>query len=187
MKPYATDDPTPETADVINPPDSGQTGYEPICAEGVTGLPVSRLKSILVPIDFSLDSEKALAYAVSLARQFNAMVTLLHVSQVQFYANEFAYMPIEDWAMCEAVRTRLNALANRKVGPDILGATLVRNGVPYEAIAKTAREINADMIVVSTRGYTGLKHLVAGSTAERVVRYAPCPVLVVHERERDFI
>jgi nucleotide-binding universal stress UspA family protein len=180
MKPYITEDPTPETADC------GQTGYEPLCGEEVA-TPVPRLQTILVPVDFTPDSEKSLTYAVCLAKQFGARITLLHVSQVQFCGTEFAYMPIEDWAICEGVRTRLDALVERKVGLDLLGATLVRHGVCFEVITCVAREINADMIVVSTHGYTGLKHLMAGSTAERVVRHAPCPVLVVHPQERDFV
>jgi len=141
------------------------------------------MKNILVPIDFSDGAKKALAYAIPLARQFNAKITLLHVSQVQFYANEFAHLPIDEAAMKECVRGRLEAMARGCIAPELLKETLVRHGVAFDEITKVARELCADMIVINTHGYTGLKHVVMGSTAERVVRYAGCPVLVVRDRE----
>ena len=60
----------------------------------------------------------------------------------------------------------------------------IRSGRPYEQIVRLAREIDADLIVLSTRGHSGLKHLLLGSTAERVVRNAPCPVLVARKRKQ---
>jgi len=60
----------------------------------------------------------------------------------------------------------------------------IRRGRPYEEIVRLAREIDVDLIVLSTRGHSGLKHLLLGSTAERVVRYAPCPVLIARKRKR---
>ena len=61
---------------------------------------------------------------------------------------------------------------------------VVRDGKPFEEICHTAKTVGADMIVLTTHGYTGLKHVWLGSTVERVVRHAPCPVLVVRELER---
>jgi universal stress protein A len=66
-------------------------------------------------------------------------------------------------------------------------ATLQRPGVPYEEIVNVATELAVDLVVIATHGYTALKHFLLGSTTERVVRLAPCPVLVVREQERDFI
>ena len=65
--------------------------------------------------------------------------------------------------------------------------TLQRLGVPYEEIVDVAKELAVDLIVIATHGYTALKHFLLGSTTERVVRLAPCPVLVVREGERDFV
>jgi universal stress protein A len=62
----------------------------------------------------------------------------------------------------------------------------VRTGFPSQEITQIAKNISADIVVISTHGHTGLKHVFLGSVAERVVRHAPCPVLVVRERERDF-
>jgi nucleotide-binding universal stress UspA family protein len=148
---------------------------------------VLNLKTILVPVDFSAASEKALAYAIPLARQCGAKITLLHVSQVQFCATEFAYTPIEQTSIEGCVREQLESLASARLGPELRGGALVRHGMPFYEIAKAAEEIEADMIVINTRGYTGLKHALLGSTAERVLRYAPCPVLVVREGEREFV
>jgi nucleotide-binding universal stress UspA family protein len=63
----------------------------------------------------------------------------------------------------------------------------VRVGLPSDDIVEAARELDSDLIVIATHGYTGWKHLCLGSTAERVVRCAPCPVLVVREKEHEFI
>ena len=73
-----------------------------------------------------------------------------------------------------------------------IGETMVRDvgeeviGKPYQEIVKVAKERAVELVILGTHGYTGLKHFQLGSTAERVVRYAPCPVLVVREQEREF-
>jgi nucleotide-binding universal stress UspA family protein len=72
-------------------------------------------------------------------------------------------------------------------GSNIQIETSQRLGTPYEEIVKVAKEREVDLIVIATYGYTGLKHFLLGSTAERVVRIAPCPVLVVRQEERDFV
>ena len=66
----------------------------------------------------------------------------------------------------------------------VKATAVVRDGKPFEEICRSAKTVGADMIVLTTHGYTGLKHVWLGSTAERVVRHAPCPVLVVRELER---
>ena len=60
-------------------------------------------------------------------------------------------------------------------------------GIAFEVIADTARQLEVDLIVITTHGYTGLKHVFLGSTAERVVRHSPCPVLTVRSQEHDFV
>ena len=84
-------------------------------------------------------------------------------------------------------RERLGTLVRDRVDPALVEALLVRDGAPFDEICKAAKEIESDLIVIATHGYTGLKHVFLGSTAERVVRHAPCPVLIVRERERDFV
>jgi nucleotide-binding universal stress UspA family protein len=140
------------------------------------------LRNILVPIDFSEASEKALSYAVPLARQFHAKITLLYVCQERFCGTEFAYLPIEESAVNWTAIDQLNSLVRGKIAPELVGGTVVRHGLAFEQIAQAARDLNSDLIIINTHGYTGLKHVLVGSTAERVIRHAPCPVLVVRER-----
>jgi nucleotide-binding universal stress UspA family protein len=150
------------------------------------------LKKILVPIDFSEASRKAMQYALSFARQFNAEVLLLHVIELTPLASPSAPLPI---IQDETTRATLHESAAKHLAawrdesglPARIKAS-VREGVSAHAeIVKTATEGNIDLIVLGTQGRTGLAHLLIGSTAERVVRHAPCPVLVVREREHDFV
>lgn len=150
--------------------------------------PLLQLKEILAPIDFSEGSEKALRYACKLGEQFGSVVTLLHVIQPLVYPAELGYPPTVVDSLDESARTRIEErLAAAAAGAPIEVRTLVRTGQPYHEIAATAKELDIDLIVIATHGWTGLKHVLMGSTAERVVRHAPCPVLTVRERQRDFV
>jgi nucleotide-binding universal stress UspA family protein len=158
-------------------------------SSGVTQSPF-RLKRILVPIDFSDCSKKALQYALPLAKQHRAAITLLYVVPTPSYAaGEYGGV---DYASLEA-ETRagadkaLAALAVDEIRGEVSADTLVRMGSPALEIIELAKRLPADMIVVSTHGRTGLKHVFLGSVAENVVRLAPCPVLVVRERGREFL
>jgi nucleotide-binding universal stress UspA family protein len=146
-----------------------------------------KLKQILVPVDFSESSDKALRYAAGFAQQFRSRITLLHVIQPMVYPADFGYPPTVVDTLDQAVRIqieeRLTALASQ--GPAKM-ETLVRLGQPYFEIVAAAKDLNADLIIISTHGRTGLTHALLGSTAERVVRHAPCPVLTVRQREHDF-
>jgi nucleotide-binding universal stress UspA family protein len=158
------------------------------CQEGIDpALREMNIRSILVPVDFSATSEKALQYAVPIASRFCAQITLLFVSQVQFYANEFAHLKVEESGISEAAMQGLQSIASRCIPPSLLGELLVRSGVAFDEIAKAAAELNADLIIVNTHGFKGLKHVLAGSKAELIIRYAPCPVLVVREHEHEFV
>jgi nucleotide-binding universal stress UspA family protein len=78
-------------------------------------------------------------------------------------------------------------VAHRVREADVEVRTEICQGKPYEEIVKVAKAEEVELIVIATHGYTGFKHFMLGSTAERVVRTAPCPVLVVREKERDFV
>jgi nucleotide-binding universal stress UspA family protein len=150
-----------------------------------------KLRKILVPVDFSPSSDKALTYAISFAEQFGAKVTLVNVVEPAVYPTEFGYVPPEidtlHRAMQNTAREKLTNLAEQRIPGRFRANTLVRVGRPHAEITKTAKDLRCDLIVIATHGYTGLKHAVMGSTAERVVRHAPCPVLTVREQEHDFI
>lgn len=144
-----------------------------------------RIQSILVPIDFSESSKRTLKYALTFAEQFGAKLTLLYVV-ASVAIPDFAYYPLlmENDKVTAAGYEELKKLcAIEKIDPRFIEKTLVRNGVAYCEITEAAKSLKVDLIVISTHGNTGLKHLMLGSTAERVVRHAGCPVLVVRECE----
>jgi universal stress protein A len=142
-------------------------------------LPKTRLKHILAPIDFSLTGLNALAFAVLLAGQSGARITLLHVVEVFFYPTEYGFLlPTNDKLAAQA-RTKLEALAARTIPPPLQVKVAVRIGTPYQEIVNASRAIRPDLIVVATHGRTGLSRTLLGSVAERVIRHAPCAVLAV--------
>lgn len=148
------------------------------------------LKQILVPIDFSQCSLKALRYAVAFARQFKASITVLYVVQQYYLPGDFTggldYASLEKEIEENSTR-ELEAIARKEIGKAAKWVVELRMGRPVDQITKVADELNADLIVISTHGHTGLKHVVLGSTAENVVRHAPCPVLTVRAKEHDFL
>lgn len=148
------------------------------------GAPALKLKSILVPIDFSPPSMKALDYAVNLAANTRAQITLIHVLEMVAMP-EFAGYPLvlPTDATVQTTRAELTRVARQHgcEGP-LLSEIKVRKGTPYHEITLAARSLKADLIVIATHGYTGVKRVLLGSTAERVVRHAACPVLVIPAR-----
>ncbi len=161
-----------------------------LAAPGQPAIRSFKLKKILVPVDFSDCSLKALRYAVPFARQFGAEVTLLHVVQPVYAAGEwgvdidFAQLTLQQK---EGAGKQLKELEVEEVGENIATKTLVRVGHPATEIAGAAKELGIDLIIIATHGHTGLKHVLMGSTAENVVRHAPCPVLTVRENEHEFV
>ena len=143
---------------------------------------------ILVPTDFSDPSRNALRYAARFAEQFGAKVTLLFVNEPVMYP-DFAYYPLtmENDQVIKIAKAKLTTLGNKEIGAKHIEEILVRNGNPFHEITEAARTLKMDLIIISTHGYTGLKHALLGSTAERVVRHAPCPVLTVREKEHEFV
>jgi universal stress protein A len=144
----------------------------------------TQVRSILVPIDFSAPSVKALDYAVALAGQFGAKLALLNVIE-PIATPDFAYYPLvmeNDKIVANAKKHLEQVCAKAGIETELIEKILVRNGAPFREITDAARTLKADLIVISTHGYSGLAHVFMGSTAERVVRHAECPVLVVRGR-----
>ena len=138
------------------------------------------IENILVAVDFSDGSKTALRYAAQLAGAFNAAVTVVNVFEVNY--GWLRYGTDEFRVLDEQTReNRKRTLQSfvRECGAGRTWRCCARLGKPAEEIAETAREVTADVIVIATRGHTGLKHATIGSTAEEVVRSAPCPVWVV--------
>jgi universal stress protein A len=148
-----------------------------------------KLKQILVPIDFSDCSKKALQYALPLAKEHQAALTLLYVVPPAYGAGEYGgidYAQLEA-SMKEGGDKELARLAVDEVRGEVPADTLVQVGSPSRQIVETARSLPADLIVISTHGRTGLKHVLLGSVAEHVVQRAPCPVFVVREHEHEIL
>jgi len=150
------------------------------------------IKRILVPVDFSPLSKKALFYAARLAQQFNAQLDLLHVIEPEVLPAFDGYMiappPISNGAGASCagqMKTWVNSIRNNTTVTRV--GSMLRRGLPAFEIMEAAKELDVDLIVIATHGYTGWKHFAIGSTAERVVRAAPCPVLVVREKEHEFV
>ena len=153
-------------------------------AAAVPALPL-RVKSILMPLDFSPPSQQALDYAVALARLFQAKLTLLHVVEpvaTPDFATSFPLAMENDRLMAAAKRELEKVVKTARIPRNFVEKILVRCGRSFHEIAAAARTRKVDLIVISTHGHTGLKHALLGSTTERVVRHAPCPVLVVRQR-----
>jgi len=153
----------------------------PSARDRVRGSLTRQIRSILVPIDFSPPSARALKYAAALATQFGAKLTLVNVVQ-PVATPDFAYNPLMmeiGKVVAQAKRALERVPVAQGVDASLIEKVLVRNGTPFYEIADAAESLNTDLIIISTHGYTGLKHVLLGSTAERVVRRARCPVLVV--------
>ena len=148
-----------------------------------------KLTKILVPVDFSDCSRKALAYAVPFAEQFGASLVVLHVIPPYYAVDPYGLAQIEriEAELEQNGRSRLTELVIDTVPSDINAGILLRHGRATAEIVDAAKELEIDLIIISTHGHTGLKHVVFGSTAENVIRHAPCPVLTVREKEHEFI
>lgn len=148
--------------------------------------PVFQLKKILVPVDFSACSKKALQYAIPFAKQFSAELTLLYVVQPYVPVAGMTEMTVVVGESAQDAQKNLQAL-QKMVGDAVPSKTLVRTGNPYIEITCAAKDLDIDLIILSTHGRTGLEHVLVGSTTEKVVRHARCPVLIVREHEHEFI
>jgi nucleotide-binding universal stress UspA family protein len=151
------------------------------------------LSRILVPTDFSDNAKSALQYGAALAEKFASEIHLLHVYQdatASFVPEPgFAFAPPDNF-MQELREGAINSLAVLAKSDVLKGrkvVTLVRQGPPFVEIVRYAREELIDLIVISTHGRTGLKHVLIGSVAEQVVRKAGCPVLTVRPKGHQFI
>ncbi|MFH0991760.1 MAG: universal stress protein [bacterium] len=150
-----------------------------------------QLKRILVPIDFSEHSKSALRYAVSFAQQFHASLDLIYVVEPTVYPADFSFGQIGFPNVEEELRKKgmeeLEELVKAKIGNRVPASSIVRTGKAFYEIDEYARETAVDLIIIATHGHTGVEHILFGSTAEKVVRHAPCPVLVLRKGEKEFV
>ncbi len=150
-------------------------------------------KKILFPTDFSDTSKHALTYAVSLARECRAELLLVHVVDNSLdysfaYSGMTPYQaPLQDYYTDIRERTQelLRETIKKEVDLTTKTDTDVAFGTPHREIIELAKDRGVDLIVIGTHGRSGLGHLLIGSTAEKVVREAPCPVLTVRKADDD--
>ena len=146
--------------------------------------------NILVPVDFSEHSKKTIEYATQLAALTGATIKILHVLQMPEFPAAFyqglhmAHDPVKTnvEAAKLAASSLLSQLSEQIFAKGLEAEAVLRVGNPREEILSAAKEMSVDLIVIGSHGHSGLGLVLLGSTAERVVQYAPCPVLVVKDR-----
>jgi universal stress protein A len=149
-----------------------------------------QIGKILVPVDFSESSARALDEAIGLAREFGAELIVFHCYELSlppFGRGAYDLAPPESYV--ESIRAA--ALETTRLWADKARARKVRAqerigaGLPASEIVSLAQELGADLIVMGTRGRSGLEHVLLGSVAERTIRFAPCPVLTVKAEQAE--
>ena len=148
-------------------------------------------KKILFPTDFSVASDYAMSYAISMAKRYKAKFFLLHVVDTTYDISGF-YIPhisaeklmqeMEDAA--EKKLTNIRSAISRRIKTCEI---VVKSGIPHKEILKFAKDKGIDMIIMGTHGKAGLDHLLFGSTTERVLRQASCPVLTIRPPKDMFL
>ncbi len=145
-----------------------------------------RIQNIVVPVDFSAHSDKAIQTAIELAKTFGAKLHLVHAYHLPFPMGAPDHISIpQDFAKAvrDSASRKLETVLQPVTEAGIQGEIHLTGSAPVEAIEMIAEKVGADLIVMGTRGLTGLKHVLLGSVAERTIRTAPCPVMTVKERE----
>ena len=152
-------------------------------------MPVA-INKVLVPIDFSDYSKSALKYAVNFAKSFKADMFLIYVVEPIIYPPDFSMgqiaIPTVNTEWDERAKEELDKLAKIHIPSDVKVTTIIKTGKPFVEIIDTALEEDIDLIIIATHGHSGVEHILFGSTAEKVVRKAPCPVLTLREPIKGF-
>jgi universal stress protein A len=178
-----------------NVPSDPPADASPLSEQGLktsSGSGLASYRRFLLTIDFSEHSKKTTEHAIQLATFTGAGIIVCHVFQIPDYPAAFyqgLYTEHElvkshvEMAKREA-NTQLAAVTEQITAIGLKAESILRVGNPFEEIVNAARELGVDLIVIGSHGYRGLERLLLGSTAERVVQYAKCPVLVVKDAAR---
>jgi universal stress protein A len=146
---------------------------------------------ILVPIDFCAESRRALEYASAFASHFRACITLLHVVAPIACEADYGYglviRRVPNQELLKKAKRRLERVRKNLLGAELKVAILVRTGLSHSEIIQTAKDSEIDLIIMGTQDDSKSGQTQTGSTAEKVVRHAPCPVLVVKQKEQEFV
>lgn len=157
----------------------------------VPAIPRPELQRILVAVDFSDDSKVALDYAGVLAGRLGASLSIVHVVEpdLSMAGADHTPPPVKssDLERMAEAKLDLSSLGERMLGACRVVETSVRSGIAFFEIAEAAKTLGADFIVLGAHGLAGLNRTLLGSTVEKVVRHAPCPVLVVRGPNQEFM
>lgn len=144
---------------------------------------MKEFKTILFAIDFSESSDYAFQYALAMAKKYTARLLIVHVINEPvdlrgFYVPHISFEKLEQ-EIEDGARKMMEKFCHNQLHGYGDYETFVIPGIPYDEIIKKAAELSADLIVMGTHGRTGLDHVLFGSTAEKVVRKSPVPVMTV--------
>ncbi|HEY3855397.1 MAG TPA: universal stress protein [Verrucomicrobiae bacterium] len=148
-------------------------------------------KKLLVPVDFSEWSEKAVTYAVSLAKHFGSEIVALHVAPMAAPVPSAEFVAMQGVVLDDQLRQ--DAIKNleqwrARIADHVTARAMIGSGVSVpEEIVNTARKLRCDLIVIGIHPKGTFEHFLTGSVAEKVVQRATCPVFVVREHQNDFI
>jgi nucleotide-binding universal stress UspA family protein len=147
---------------------------------------VIQIRKIVVPTDFSGHADAALEYAVFLAKTHGASIHLVHAYQLPIRPtpSEFAYSAGLFADIQKYAQQGVDALRQKVAAQGIEASAEAVEGPASVRIVELAEHARADLIVMGTRGLTGVKHVLLGSVAERTVRHAPCPVLTIKAKDQ---
>jgi nucleotide-binding universal stress UspA family protein len=146
---------------------------------------VLSFRIIVVPTDFSDHSMRALPYAVDLAAKYDARLKVVFVNEPSLQVSDVAWVGVDERTVNEdhvrEARRHLEKVVLEQVPTDVPADAEILTGNAVEEIIRYALDVNADLIVMATHGRSGMSHMLMGSTAEHVVRKAPCPVLTLKQ------
>jgi len=147
-------------------------------------------KEIIVPTDFSEYSLRGLDYAIEIADKFSSHLKIVHVIEPLFQAADVSWTTVDfeglNRSHREAAENNLRQIVEERIPKGIRSDSIISTGKPFVEIVKLARADNADLIVMATHGRGAISHILLGSTTEKVVRKAPCPVLTVKHPKQIF-
>jgi nucleotide-binding universal stress UspA family protein len=139
----------------------------------------------VVPTDFSDYSMRALPYAVDLASRYNARLKVVFVNEPSLHVSDVAWVGVDERTVSDdharEARRHLEKLVLEFVPADVPADAEILSGNAVDEIIRFSSDVNADLIIMATHGRSGVSHMLMGSTAEQVVRKAPCPVLTLKQ------
>jgi nucleotide-binding universal stress UspA family protein len=144
---------------------------------------MKEFKTILFATDFSDNSEYAFEYALAMARKYQSLLAIVHIINEPvdlrgFYVPHISFESLEE-EIEEGARKMMEKFCRMHIVDYENYQTFIIPGIPYDEIIKKAKELPADLIIMGTQGRSGLDHVLFGSTAEKVVRKSPVPVMTV--------